>query len=94
VALIGTMVYIALQLKAIVYTFQQLQAEQSLANWHFGLVVSLVLAGFTIVLGVRNIDVTERHPGVMLAIAFESLVKLFAFIAVGVFVTYVLYKLH
>jgi Na+/proline symporter/signal transduction histidine kinase len=91
VALIGTMPYIALQLKAIVYTFQQLQAEQSLPNWHFGLIVSLVLAGFTIIFGVRNIDVTERHPGVMLAIAFESLVKLFAFLAVGVFVTYVLF---
>ncbi|MBA6290628.1 PAS-domain containing protein [Colwellia sp. MB3u-4] len=91
VALVGTMPYIALQLKAIVYTFQQLQAEQSLANWHFGLIVSLVLAGFTIVFGVRNIDVTERHPGVMLAIAFESLVKLFAFAAVGIFVTYVLF---
>jgi Na+/proline symporter/signal transduction histidine kinase len=91
VALVGTMPYIALQLKAIVYTFQQLQAEQSLANWHFGLIVSVVLAGFTIVFGVRNIDVTERHPGVMLAIAFESLVKLFAFAAVGIFVTYVLF---
>ena len=91
VALVGTMPYIALQLKAIVYTFQQLQAERSLANWHFGLIVSLVLAGFTIVFGVRNIDVTERHPGVMLAIAFESLVKLFAFAAVGIFVTYILF---
>ena len=91
VALIGTMPYIALQLKAIVYSFQQLQAEQSLSNWHFGLIVSLVLAGFTIVFGIRNIDVTERHPGVMLAIAFESLVKLFAFLAVGIFVTYVLF---
>ena len=91
VALIGTMPYIALQLKAIVYSFQQLQAEQSLPNWHFGLIVSIVLAGFTIVFGIRNIDVTERHPGVMLAIAFESLVKLFAFLAVGLFVTYVLF---
>lgn len=91
VALVGTMPYIALQLKAIVYSFQQLQAEQSLANWHFGLIVSLVLAGFTVVFGIRNIDVTERHPGVMLAIAFESLVKLFAFLAVGIFVTYVLF---
>lgn len=91
VALIGTMPYIALQLKAIVYSFQQLQAEQSLPNWHFGLIVSLVLAGFTVVFGIRNIDVTERHPGVMLAIAFESLVKLFSFLAVGIFVTYVLF---
>ncbi|NQZ80070.1 MAG: PAS-domain containing protein [Colwellia sp.] len=91
VALIGTMPYIALQLKAIVYSFQQLQAEQSLVTWRFGLIVSLVLAGFTIVFGIRNIDVTERHPGVMLAIAFESLVKLFAFLAVGIFVCYFLF---
>jgi len=91
VALIGTMPYIALQLKAIVYSFQQLQAEQTLVTWRFGLVVSLVLAGFTIVFGIRNIDVTERHPGVMLAIAFESLVKLVAFLAVGLFVTFVLF---
>ena len=63
-----------LQLKAIVYSFQQLQAEQTLLmTWSFGLIVALVLAGFTIMFGIRNIDVTERHPGVMLAIAFESL---------------------
>jgi len=88
VALIGTMPYIALQLKAIVYSFQQLQAEQTLVTWRFGLISSLVLAGFTVIFGIRHIDVTERHPGVMLAIAFESLVKLFAFLAVGIFVTF------
>jgi Na+/proline symporter/signal transduction histidine kinase len=88
VALVGTMPYIALQLKAIVYSFQQLQAENSIVTWRFGLFASLILAGFTIVFGIRNIDVTERHPGVMLAIAFESLVKLFAFLAVGIFVTF------
>ncbi len=91
VALVGTMPYIALQLKAIVYSFQLLQAEQALVSWHLGLAVSLVLAGFTIVFGIRHIDVTERHPGVMLAIAFESLVKLFAFLAVGIFVTFFLF---
>ncbi|MEW6983772.1 PAS-domain containing protein [Colwelliaceae bacterium 6471] len=91
VALIGTMPYIALQLKAIVYSFQQLQAEQTIISWRFGLIVSLVLAGFTIMFGIRNIDVTERHPGVMLAIAFESLVKLVAFLAVGLFVTFFIF---
>ncbi len=91
VALIGTMPYIALQLKAIVYSFGQLQAEQTLISWRFGLIASLVLAGFTIVFGIRNLDVTERHPGVMLAIAFESLVKLIAFVAVGLFVCFVLF---
>jgi signal transduction histidine kinase/Na+/proline symporter len=91
VALVGTMPYIALQLKAMVYSFQQLQLDQSLTSWHIGLVVSLVLAIFTVLFGIRNIDVTERHPGVMLAIAFESLVKIVAFLAVGLFVCFVLY---
>ncbi len=96
VALVGTMPYIALQLKAMVYSFQQLQLDQSSSylqgkSWHIGLVVSFVLAGFTIVFGIRHIDVTERHPGVMLAIAFESLVKLIAFLAVGIFVCFVLF---
>ncbi|WP_114324873.1 hybrid sensor histidine kinase/response regulator [Candidatus Colwellia aromaticivorans] len=91
VAFVGTMPYIALQIKAMVYTFQQLQIDQSLASWDIGLVVSLVLVLFTILFGIRNIDVTERHPGVMLAIAFESLVKLIAFIAVGLFVCFSLF---
>ncbi|MBU2891703.1 hybrid sensor histidine kinase/response regulator [Colwellia sp. D2M02] len=91
VALVGTMPYIALQLKAMVYSFQQLQIEQSLSSWHIGLVVSLMLAVFTVLFGIRHIDVTERHPGVMLAIAFESLVKLIAFLAVGIFVCFVLF---
>ncbi|MDG1753145.1 MAG: PAS-domain containing protein [Thalassotalea sp.] len=92
VALVGTMPYIALQLKAIVYSFQQLQVNNTVSTWGFGLIVSLVLAGFTIVFGIRNIDVTERHPGVVLAIAFESLVKLIAFLAVGIFVTFFLFE--
>ncbi|MDP7593336.1 MAG: PAS domain-containing hybrid sensor histidine kinase/response regulator [Litorilituus sp.] len=91
VAFVGTMPYIALQLKAMVYSFQQLQIDQSLNSWHIGLVISVVLAGFTVLFGIRSIDVTERHPGVMLAIAFESLIKLVAFIAVGLFVCYSLF---
>ena len=92
VALIGTMPYLALQIKAIVYSFQQLQAQQDFVTWQLGLAVSLVLAGFTIVFGIRTIDVTERHPGVMLAIAFESLIKLIAFIAITLFVVFFLYN--
>lgn len=91
VALVGTMPYIALQLKAIVYAFAQLIQAPGGISWQFGLLVALVLAGFTVVFGIRSIDVTERHPGVMLAIAFESLVKVAAFVAVGVFVTFFLF---
>ncbi len=91
VALIGTMPYIALQLKAIIYSYQILQEDQDLPIWQLGLIASIILAGFTIIFGVRTIDITERHPGVMIAIAFESLIKLIAFLLVGLFVCYVLY---
>src|SRR5690606_23155036 len=55
------------------------------------LVVTLLLALFTILFGSRSLHVTEHHRGMMLAIAFESLVKLLAFIAVGIFVTFMLF---
>jgi len=91
VALIGTLPYIALQLKAIVYSYKILQQNQDFPVWQVGLIVSSILAGFTIIFGIRTIDVTERHPGVMIAIAFESAVKLIAFLMVGIFVSFFIY---
>jgi signal transduction histidine kinase len=52
---------------------------------------ALLLAGFTMVFGTRQLDGTERHEGMVAAIAFESLVKLLAFLAVGAFVTWGLF---
>ena len=91
VAVIGTMPYIALQLKAIVYSYKQLTLAPELSSWQTGLVVTLILTGFTLLFGIRSVDVTERHPGVMLAIAFESLVKLIAFLVLGLFVVFFIY---
>lgn len=91
VALVGTMPYLALQIKAIVYSVQLLQGQGAEHSVQIGLVVSLLLAAFTVFFGIRSIDVTERHPGVILAIAFESLVKLVAFVAVGLFVCFFLF---
>ena len=53
--------------------------------------VALILAAFTIVFGTRHLDAAEHHEGMVAAIAFESLVKLLAFLAVGVFVTFGIY---
>jgi hypothetical protein len=62
------------------------------AWWQDGtLYVALALAGFTMVFGTRHLDSTERHEGMVAAIAFESVVKLLAFLAVGVFVTWGLF---
>ncbi|NBA97782.1 PAS domain-containing hybrid sensor histidine kinase/response regulator [Pseudomonas sp. R5(2019)] len=95
ICLVGVLPYIALQLKGIVLGVNLLIGASADATGprvqDTALVVSLVLALFTIVFGTRSLDVTEHHRGMVLAIAFESLVKLLAFLAVGVFVTFNLY---
>ncbi len=87
IATIGSVPYIALQLKAIVSGFSIVSnySVSGAAAYDTALVVAAVLAGFTILFGTRKIDVTEHHEGMMIAIAFESVVKLLAFVAVGVF---------
>ncbi len=95
ICLMGVLPYIALQLKGIVLGVNILIGAVADATGtraqDTALIVSLVLALFTILFGTRTLDVTEHHRGMVLAIAFESLVKLLAFMAVGAFVTYGLY---
>ncbi len=52
------------------------------------LFVALSMATFAVLFGTRHVDATEHQDGLMLAIATESIVKLFAFLAVGIFVTF------
>ena len=96
ICLVGVLPYIALQLKGIVLGVNLLIGASADATGSrvqdTALVVSLVLALFSIVFGTRSLDVTEHHRGMVLAIAFESLVKLLAFLAVGAFVTFGLFN--
>jgi Na+/proline symporter/signal transduction histidine kinase/ActR/RegA family two-component response regulator len=87
IATIGSVPYIALQLKAIVSGFTLISnyADAGTSEYTIALIVAAALAGFAILFGTRKIDVTEHHEGMMMAIAFESVVKLFAFVAIGVF---------
>src|SRR6266571_1954146 len=102
IAVVGIIPYIALQLKAISGTFLiMLQypdvtatPDKQGAPLFLGdntFYIAMLLAAFTILFGTRHLDATERHEGLVAAIAFESLVKLLAFIAVGLFVTFWLY---
>ena len=101
IAVIGIVPYISLQLKAISTSFSiVVQYPQIVMPVNAGVVpvlsdtafyVALLLAAFTIAFGTRHLDASERHEGMVAAIAFESVVKLVAFLAVGVFVTFVLY---
>ena len=51
----------------------------------------MLMAAFAVLFGTRHTDATEHQDGLMLAIATELIVKLVAFLAVGVFVTFVLF---
>lgn len=97
VALVGTLPYIALQLKA---TSASLTAFLHAAGGvgvgigevtpifgDLALLVAVVLAAFAVAFGTRHADATEHQNGLTLAIAVESVVKLVAFLAVGAFVT-------
>ncbi|RJG08667.1 EAL domain-containing protein [Pseudomonas cavernicola] len=101
IAVVGVIPYVSLQLKAISTSFNVLRGypdilplaqkapEAVLGDTAF--YVALILAAFTIVFGTRHLDAAERHEGMVAAIAFESLVKLLAFLAVGIFVTWGMY---
>lgn len=89
-AVIGTTPYIALQLQSVTTSFAVFSGApdgsselSATALW-----VAAGLAVFTIIFGTRNLDANERHYGVVMAIAVEAVVKLFALLAVGVFVVW------
>jgi len=102
IAVVGILPYISLQLKAVYSSFtilmqypaivmpSKLTAEPVVGDTAFW--VALILAAFTIAFGTRNLDAAEHHQGMVAAIAFESLVKLLAFLAVGAFVTFGIYE--
>ncbi len=92
-AVIGTTPYIALQLQSVTLSFNvfaqsQAGADTDVLRETTAFWVALGLALFTILFGTRNLDVNERHHGVVMAIAVEAVVKLFALLAVGVFVVW------
>ncbi len=98
VAVVGSLPYIALQLKAVTYgwlTIQELWQTEPVvlgASGETSFVTALLLVLFTVAFGTRVVDKRHRHRGLMTAIAVESIVKLCAFLAVGVFALYFLFK--
>ncbi len=102
IAVTGIIPYISLQLKGISTNFAILSQDPAVTMpppvgntpifSDTGFYVALLLALFAILFGTRHLDATEHHEGLVAAIAFESVIKLVAFLAVGVFVTYGIYN--
>ncbi|HER62983.1 MAG TPA: histidine kinase, partial [Desulfobacteraceae bacterium] len=100
IAVVGILPYISLQLKAVSTSFNVLHTFQSPAEviphtetiWtDTALYVALLMAVFSLLFGTRHIDASERHEGMVAAVAFESVVKLIAFCVAGIFICYYLF---
>ena len=93
IAIVGSVPYIALQLKAVASSLETILGEDKLFSsipiiGDIALVVTLAMAAFAVLFGTRQTDATEHQHGLMLAVATESIVKLVAFLAAGAFVTF------
>ncbi|MGY4282483.1 Na+/proline symporter [Bradyrhizobium sp. LM2.7] len=99
IAIIGSVPYIALQLKAVASSLETILSEDQ-AFSHIpilgdvALMVTLAMAAFAVLFGTRQTDATEHQHGLMLAIATESIIKLVAFLAAGIFVTFWMFSPH
>ena len=96
-SVIGVTPYIALQLQSVTLSLSIFAAPNVLAGagvapdfdaagaafW-----VAAGLAVFTVLFGTRNLNANERHPGIVIAVAVEAVVKLLALLAVGAFVVW------
>lgn len=99
IAVFGIIPYISIQLKAITIGLDLLLMPGAKGIDHgetpffldSALYITAVLALFAILFGTRHLDPNERHEGLITAIAFESVVKLTAFLVVGIFVTFFLF---
>jgi Na+/proline symporter/signal transduction histidine kinase len=93
IAMVGSVPYIALQLKAMASSLETILSEDQAFSripviGDIALVVTLAMAVFAVLFGTRQSDATEHQHGLMLAVATESIIKLVAFLAAGAFVTF------
>ncbi|MGD2117427.1 MAG: histidine kinase, partial [Chromatiales bacterium] len=79
--LIGTLPYIALQIRAVTQSLHVLTQEATPEILALGFCTTLML--FAILFGARHVSPREKHRGLVAAIAFESLIKLLALLVVG-----------
>lgn len=83
--------YVALQLIAISESLTIISGTYHEILGVRRLIVAVLLGVFAIIFGTRHLDPLERHEGLIAAVAFESVVKLVAFLAAGLYITYGLF---
>lgn len=93
--IVGTLPYISLQLKGIATTFDLLTGNYNHTDWGMDPIlqdtafyIAILMSIFTIIFGTRSLDASEKHEGMVAVVAFESITKLAAFLAVGLFIVF------
>src|SRR5438270_8359055 len=99
IAIIGSVPYIALQLKAVASSLETILSEDQAFSSipivvDVALMVTLAVAAFAVLFGTRQTDATEHQHGLMLAFATESIIKPVALLAAGIFVTFWMFSPH
>lgn len=96
IAIVGILPYIALQLEGVLSSFSifigDYHSSIPFLKNYFDVLILGILFLFTIILGMRKLDLTERHPGIIAVVAVQSIVKIIAFLAAGIFIVYFLYN--
>jgi Na+/proline symporter/signal transduction histidine kinase len=86
--------YIGLQLKAVTNSLTVVSQASSmpLNSSNTALFVAIAMIIFAILFGTRQVDASKHHHGIMLTVAFESLVKLGALIVLAFYVVFYFYS--
>jgi Na+/proline symporter/nitrogen-specific signal transduction histidine kinase len=95
VCVIAIVPYISLQLKAISETFNVITHHKIISNYIIfdtTFYIAILLAIFAAFFGTQHTDATERHKGIITAVALESIIKLVFFLVIGVYVTFYLFN--
>ena len=79
--LLGTLPYIALQIRAVTESLRVLSNE--VPSNTIALVFCVTLILFGVLFGARHISPREKHLGLVVAMAFESLIKLAVMLLIG-----------
>ncbi|HEQ1702387.1 PAS-domain containing protein [Stenotrophomonas sp. GD03701] len=88
VALLGIIPYIALQLRAVSQGLGALLGDRfTAAGWQLDMSFwfALTMAAFTLLFGARKASATEPNRGIVVALGLESVLKLTALLAIGLY---------
>jgi len=95
ICVIGILPYLSLQLKAVSETFEIMtQKSEYVSTSIFDdstFYIALILAIFAAFFGTQATDASEKHRGIVMSVAFESLIKLVFFLTIGIYVTFYLF---